>query len=501
MSLTFQEFKEKVPDSYFIKFVNNNCTHHCLHYQLGLNVDTIEFNPRESCKPGGLYFTTNKFFDIFTGFGKNIALIELCEDAQFYMDPGGKKYKTDKFIIQKYMSIPEYLMMLYDKEELSDFLEWNPPMVKYLFNMANQNLEKIVKDNIYLIPFLNKSQIYFIQDLIKNICNERNVQISCEALLNNSSQSVQYKQIIKKPSMLKDILNPNLELYKKVLDFDYEVIQYIHDPTEEISLYALSINLDAIEFIDDHTDTICFYILGKDPSKFKLLNNRNKALCEKAIELSPDNAQYIPNKYDDENMERDDENMESEDEKCEEQEDIIDENNDDNKENVNDDNETEEIEKYTKLLDQNPYSFESFDKQYEKVCDKAIQLKPKNLKYIKKQNLEQCLSAIMTKHYGFTFKYVDFNYIDHTDFGELFRISLEDSPSNIKYLEPTVYKYNIVLSKDEIKEFYDQIQHYPLFDKYDKYVYSVSSKSDNFSTSGSSGDVGPYTPKLKEEKK
>jgi len=39
----------------------------------------------------------NEYLD----FGLNIAIIELCEDAIFYIEPDGKKFKTNKFIIKE----------------------------------------------------------------------------------------------------------------------------------------------------------------------------------------------------------------------------------------------------------------------------------------------------------------------------------------------------------------------------------------------------------------
>lgn len=101
MSLTYTEFIEKVGNNEFVKCLNNELTHFGFLYKIGLNEDHIPFNPSGSCNSGGLYFTTNDNIKDFVSFGLNIGLIELCNAAQFYIDPEGKKFKTNKFIIKE----------------------------------------------------------------------------------------------------------------------------------------------------------------------------------------------------------------------------------------------------------------------------------------------------------------------------------------------------------------------------------------------------------------
>ena len=101
MALTYDQFLNKIrKKTTFYKFLNDRKLHSGFQYKLGLNVDTIKFNPSGSCEPGGLYFSDNENIAKFTIFGNNIACITLLEDAQFYIDPEGDKYKTDKFYIE-----------------------------------------------------------------------------------------------------------------------------------------------------------------------------------------------------------------------------------------------------------------------------------------------------------------------------------------------------------------------------------------------------------------
>jgi hypothetical protein len=102
MSLKFSEFISKFPhNTKFVKLLNNEKKHYDFQYKIGLNEDTIQFNPKGTCLPGGLYFTTYEHIEKFIGLGMNRATIQLCEDALFYCDPEGFKWKTNKFIITK----------------------------------------------------------------------------------------------------------------------------------------------------------------------------------------------------------------------------------------------------------------------------------------------------------------------------------------------------------------------------------------------------------------
>lgn len=104
MALTYDQFMNRIgKKTTFYKFLNKNRNHYDFQYKLGINIDTNEFNPHGSCQAGGLYFADNESVMQFRGYGDSIACITLLKDAQFYIDPEGSKYKTDKFRIDAIM--------------------------------------------------------------------------------------------------------------------------------------------------------------------------------------------------------------------------------------------------------------------------------------------------------------------------------------------------------------------------------------------------------------
>ena len=113
MSLTYDQFINKVGKTCkFRKCLNNELTHWNFQYKIGLNEDIILFNPSGSCKSGGLYFTIIENVNKFLDYGLNIAVIQLCPDAEFYIDPIGMKFKTNKFIIKEILPQTEELCVL-----------------------------------------------------------------------------------------------------------------------------------------------------------------------------------------------------------------------------------------------------------------------------------------------------------------------------------------------------------------------------------------------------
>lgn len=91
-----QEFDRKKT---YYKLLRQDLTHHGFKYQVGLNIDTIPFNPKGSCEPGGLYFTDKENLHEYFVYGTLIADIRIPKDAQVYQDRDEKKWKADKIEI------------------------------------------------------------------------------------------------------------------------------------------------------------------------------------------------------------------------------------------------------------------------------------------------------------------------------------------------------------------------------------------------------------------
>ena len=88
----------------FFKVTNKKEIHNGFVYQTGLNILSGPFNDdvRESCGPGGLYFTTIKHIKNFYSHGVHLREVFLpTDDPEFKMvqDPTGEKYRANRIIL------------------------------------------------------------------------------------------------------------------------------------------------------------------------------------------------------------------------------------------------------------------------------------------------------------------------------------------------------------------------------------------------------------------
>ena len=90
----------------YYKVLRKDMTHRGFKYEMGLNIDTNEFNDNleDECVKGGLYFVDFENIYKYIAFGEYLAEIIIPEDAKVVKiesdDSFDIKYRTDKFIIE-----------------------------------------------------------------------------------------------------------------------------------------------------------------------------------------------------------------------------------------------------------------------------------------------------------------------------------------------------------------------------------------------------------------
>jgi len=113
----------------YYKVTNEQEIHNGLQYKDGLNIDTLPFNPKGTCEPGGIYFTREDIL-AFANYGAWLREVILPEDAKVYKDPDSKltKWKSDKVILGKREYV-DYKLVLRLLEEGA-----NPEYIHCCFN-------------------------------------------------------------------------------------------------------------------------------------------------------------------------------------------------------------------------------------------------------------------------------------------------------------------------------------------------------------------------------
>ena len=260
MSLNYSQFINEVGNKKFMKCVNNNFDHHGFKYKLGLNVDTQKFYPYGSCESGGLYFTTSDFIDKFYICGLNIAIIELCHDAEFYIDPTGYKYKTNKFIITEFLpqtekicksAVKQYGMTLqFVNEQIEEICKLAVIQNGYALQFVREQTEEICKLAVQRVGYA----LQYVKDQTEEICKLA-VKQNGNAL-----------QLVKKQTE---------EICKLAVQQDGMALMYVKVQTEEICKLAVQQNGWAVEFVKERTNKIR-----------KMATQRDKNGCTKRRKLT-----------------------------------------------------------------------------------------------------------------------------------------------------------------------------------------------------------------------
>ena len=143
MTLSGLEFK-KTYGKTFYKVLRPDLIHHGFRYRPGLNIDTVPFDPSESCKPGGLYFADIKNLLKFLNYGNQIAEIEIPDDSLVYIE--NNKFKTDKFIIGNIITNETEILQLL-KQSRDAGCPWNESTCEFAAKNGHLEVLKWVKDN------------------------------------------------------------------------------------------------------------------------------------------------------------------------------------------------------------------------------------------------------------------------------------------------------------------------------------------------------------------
>ena len=194
--LSGADFNNIYKDTKFYKFLNNNLKHYDFQYTLGLNIDTILFNPNSTCSEGGLYFCEESKCHMFwRQYGTKLALIEIDDDARVYVEKD--KFKANKLVIT----------------EIVDF--------------------ENISDNFW-ISILSKDgyALQFVKEQTEEICKLA-VQQDCNAL-----------EYVKEQTE---------ELCKLSVQQNGNALEYVKEQTEEICKLAVQQNGYALYYVKEQT--------------------------------------------------------------------------------------------------------------------------------------------------------------------------------------------------------------------------------------------------------
>lgn len=141
------------------KVTNAKEEHHGFQYKNGENIDKLDFNPKGSCTPGGLYFVEFKNIYKYLNYGIYIRKVEVLDEEPIYF--ADSEYKAHRIFLGERQLITDFFKTL-DDSMLKYFCKQDGMILKYidknslnndllneLYNLAfNQNFRSFQYMNI-----------------------------------------------------------------------------------------------------------------------------------------------------------------------------------------------------------------------------------------------------------------------------------------------------------------------------------------------------------------
>jgi hypothetical protein len=169
---SYNSFIQRNGNELYVKFVNEQfISIRKFQYHLGFSHNTEKFNPSGSCKNGGLYFTKMQHASAWKNYGSYMAVLKLSPNFEYYTEPCGSKFKSDKLDIVcfiKYSDLPENAQFN-SSEKLIEFcrehdicmidsafkivvhfLEINKRIAPRVFKHSNE-VQQIILDEIHML--------------------------------------------------------------------------------------------------------------------------------------------------------------------------------------------------------------------------------------------------------------------------------------------------------------------------------------------------------------
>jgi len=232
---------------------------------MGMNIDTVMFNPTKDCSAGGLYFCEESQCHLFwMYYGTNLARITIPDDARVYIEPD--KFKADKIIITS----------IIDFDHIDD---------SFWINMIQQS------NNIHAI---NNSRGLYLLSYIRQLPEDiaiRVVQVNGLALqfinAKNQTPNICITAVTQNGLALEyvDYSLMTNQICEIAINQNGMAIRYVKAPTPQLCKLAVKRNGFALSYIDEQnqTDEICEMAVQQQGFALRYVKKQTPKICKLAI--------------------------------------------------------------------------------------------------------------------------------------------------------------------------------------------------------------------------
>jgi len=257
-----KKFNKIYKDIKMYKFLNDDMIHNNFEYQLGLNIDTEDFNPTDTCSKGGLYFCEESKCHLYwDNFGKYLGYVEIPNDAHIYIEDD--KFKADKIILKK---------------------------IEPFDNVNNEFWYKIIKyDGLALEYVKEQSEELCLKAVMKNghtllFVKEQTEKICLEAVKQDGFS-------------LKYVREQTPKICWEAVKQNGHALSYVREQTEEICLEAVKKNGFALQYVKTQTPNICLEAVKKNGLALQFVKIQTNEICSEAVKQNDKALYYVNNEF------------------------------------------------------------------------------------------------------------------------------------------------------------------------------------------------------------
>ena len=292
--LSGREFNEKYQGSKFVKLTNESENHNGYHFRTGLNVDTVAFNPRGSCQPGGIYFCEWEKLPMWIDYGAWIMVyarfVSIPEDAQVYEE--GNKFKANKLMLGERQKIAE-LEIWNDREYC--LRAWDLGNVLVYFQTAEICLAAVKRKGSVLQDVKNPTEEMCLAAVKQNGYALQYVQ--------NQTEDICLAAVRKNCHALQYVQNQTEEICMEAVRRDFHALEYVRNQTEEICMSAVRHNGWALKYVQNQTEEICMEAVRRDGHALQYVQNQTEEICMAAVRHNGWALKYVLNRTEEMYME------------------------------------------------------------------------------------------------------------------------------------------------------------------------------------------------------
>jgi hypothetical protein len=239
--------------------------HHDFKYKEGLNVDTKPFQPKGSCEPGGLYYTSLEHLALwFNEEWSLIADVTVPADARVYAEPCGTKWKADRIELSNIRPVVQFLLGL-DVDQRIAIMLIDPYSLKFMPQTEEICLEAVRRNGL----------------LLKYV--RQQTDAICLAAVQTTGLALYW------------VRNRTPALCLVAVQNDSYALQYVPEQTEALRLIAVQRNGHALRLMENQSEAVCLAAVQQDGTALCWVREQTEAICLAAVRRNGFALAYVHN--------------------------------------------------------------------------------------------------------------------------------------------------------------------------------------------------------------